>query len=130
MHIVPETQRQLADLAQRFGWRLVVLFGSSAAGAVGRDVDVAVMPSAVPTLFEQGKWVAALEPLFPQRGVDLLLLTEGLSPTARFQVFQRGVCLLEAEEGLFSREQDRAFFLYADAEKFRRVSSEMLDESV
>lgn len=37
-----------------------------------------------------------------------------------------GHCLFEAEAGLFERERDRAFFLYADSEWFRRQQREML----
>jgi len=45
---------------------------------------------------------------------------------ARFEVFRQGRCLFEAEPGLFSREQDRAFFLYADSEPIRRQMREVL----
>jgi len=113
-------------LACRFGWRLGVLFGSVARGAGGRDVDFAVMPVSVPGLFEQGRWVSALETLCTPRPVDVLLLTHHLAPLARFEVFRTGICLFEEREGLFGQEQDRAFFLYADTAKFRRAGQEVL----
>jgi hypothetical protein len=75
---------------------------------------------------EQGGWQARLEALFAPTPVDLLLLHDALSPLTRFEVFRDGKCLYEAEPGLFSAEQDRAFFLYADSEKFRQASREML----
>ncbi len=84
------------------------------------------MPSSAPDLLEEGRWLAALEAVFAPRPVDLLVLTDRLSPLARFEVFRAGVCLFEAQEGLFSREQDRAFFLYADSSRFRRASLEVL----
>ena len=112
----------LETLARRFGWRLVVLFGSEARGGDGRDVDLAVMPVSVPGLFEQGRWVSALEALYTPRPLDLLLLTDHLAPLARFEVFRIGRCLFEEREGLFGQEQDRAFFLYADSAKFRRAA--------
>ncbi len=80
----------------------------------------------MPPLLEQGRWQARLEGLFAPRPVDLLVLSAASSPVVRFEVFRRGHCLFEAEPGLFSREQDRAFFLYADSETFRRQTREVL----
>lgn len=114
-------------LALRWNWRLVVLFGSFARDKAGRDLDLAVLPAGpTPPLLEQGRWQAALEELLLPQPVDLLLLSAASSPIIRFQVFRTGRCLFEAEPGLFSREQDRAFFLYADSEIFRRQMREAL----
>ena len=123
-----DPESAIIQLAHRWNWRLVVLFGSSAArGKAGRDVDLAVLPGGpTPTLLEQGRWQAALEELFEPQPVDLLVLSAASSPIIRFQVFRNGRCLFEAEPGLFSREQDRAFFLYADSEIFRRQMREAL----
>ncbi len=116
----------LADLARRHGWRLVVLFGSAARGEAARDLDLAVLPGARPSLLTQGAWLAALEERLAPWVPDLLLLGDDTSPVARFEVFRQGRCLFEAEPGLFSREQDRAFFLYADSEPIRRQMREVL----
>jgi len=121
-----EQQQALAELARSHRWPLVVLFGSTARACKGRDVDLAVLPSGDVSLMEQGGWQARLETLFAPKPVDLLVLHDALSPLTRFEVFRDGKCLYEAEPGLFSAEQDRAFFLYADSEKFRRASREML----
>jgi predicted nucleotidyltransferase len=116
------------DLARRFRWRLVVLFGSVARDGKGRDLDLAVLPAAMPGLLEEGGWQAELEALCVPWEVDLLLLNPETSPVTRFQVFRDGRCLYEAEAGLFERERDRAFFLYADSEHFRRQQRETLSE--
>ncbi|GAB6039540.1 nucleotidyltransferase family protein [Endothiovibrio diazotrophicus] len=116
----------IAALARRFGWRLVVLFGSTAVEGAGRDVDLAVQPEAVPSLLQQCRWQAELEALFDPVAVDLVVVRDVTNPVTRFEVFRPGRLLYEAEEGLFDREQDRAFFLYADSEKFRRASREIL----
>jgi predicted nucleotidyltransferase len=119
----------VAKLAQRLGWRLVVQFGSSVTSPeTARDVDIAVLPKREAELAERGRWLAALETVLAPRKVDLLVLDETTSPLARFEVFRAGHCLYEAEPDLFSREQDRAFFLYADSEKFRRAAREMLHD--
>lgn len=116
----------IAAVARQFGWRLVVLFGSLARDGEGRDVDLAILPACSVDLMEQGGWQARLENLFDPRPVDLVVLQDALSPLARFEVFRDGECLFEAQPGLFSSEQDRAFFLHADSEKFRRESREIL----
>lgn len=58
--------------------------------------------------------------------MDLLVLSEATLPGTRFGVFRRVRCLFESEPGLFSREQNRAFFLYADSEWIRRQMHEVL----
>ncbi len=116
----------LSDLARRYHWRLLVLFGSAARGEPARDLDLAVLPEAVPPLLGQGAWLAALEHLLAPWPVDLLVLGEATSPVTRFEVFRRGGCIYESEPGLFGREQDRAFFLYADSEPIRRQMREVL----
>ncbi len=116
----------IAPLAHRYGWRLVVLFGSAASGGPARDLDLALLPAVTPGLLEQGAWVAALEAALAPWSVDLLLVGDWTSPVARFEVFRSGHCLFEAEPGLYGREQDRAFFLYADSEPIRRQLREVL----
>ncbi len=110
----------LDALARRYRWRLLVLFGSVARAGDGRDIDLAVLPAAMPSLLEQGRWQADLEQVVAPRPADLLLLSADTSPVTRFEVFRAGRCLFEAEPGLFDAERDRAFFLYADSEWFRR----------
>ncbi len=89
----------------------MVLFGSSARGTRGRDVDLAVIPTRLPDLFEQGAWQAELENLLAPRAVDLVALTDATSPVTRFEVFRTCRHLYEAKPRLFDRETERAFFL-------------------
>ena len=103
----PERHTALRELARRFDWRLVVLFGSLARGGQGRDLDLAVLPAAETTLMEQGDWQARLEDLFSPWPVDLLLLHDALPLLTRFEIFRDGRCLFEVQAGVFSREQDR-----------------------
>jgi predicted nucleotidyltransferase len=124
--IILEKRGAITRLARRFDWHMVFLFGSAAKGSGGQDVDLAVIPRSVPGLLEEGGRRATLEALFVPRHVDLGILNERLSPLVRFEVFYAGTCLFEAQEGLFDREQDRAFFLYADSSGFRRASLEVL----
>ena len=113
----------VASLARERDWQLVVLFGSVAREGEGRDVDLAIQPAVVPDLFTQARWLRELEERVG-RPVDLLLLQEGTSPLARFEVFRDGIPLHEDRDGRFDQEQDRAFFLHADARLFLRHAEE------
>lgn len=113
----------LKPLATHNGWRLVVLFGSVARHGWGRDLDLAVLPKVQPDLLEQGRWWSDLDALVPVLPVDLLLLGPATSPLTRFEVLREGRCLFEDSPGRFDREQDRAFFLYADSQWIRDRTS-------
>jgi predicted nucleotidyltransferase len=113
-------------LAARFGWQLAVLFGSVALGKDGRDIDLAVMPASAPDLLTLGAWQAELEAAAAPKPVNLVMIGPDLSPVTRFEIFRNGRCLFETEPGLFDQERDRAFFLFADSEWFRRQQREAL----
>ncbi|GEM_PF-1964683 len=115
---------RLAAAAGRFGWRLVVVFGSAVSGGRPRDLDLAVQPQGDPDLLTIGRWTRVLEDTLELEPVDLVVLGDSVSPVLRFEVFRNGVCVFEAEPGVFDREQDRAFFLYADSAHFRRQLEE------
>ncbi|MFO8063283.1 MAG: nucleotidyltransferase family protein [Spirochaetota bacterium] len=121
VHRLSDEQRSaVEELAEQYLWQLVVLFGSALSAPAPRDIDIAVLPESEPDLLTLGRWTRRLEAVLGVEPVDLLALTDRLSPITRFQVFRTGVCLFERTPGLFGREQDRAFFLYADTAVFRR----------
>ena len=117
-------RERVASAARRFGWRLVVVFGSAVSGGRPRDLDLAVQPQGDPDLLTIGRWTRVLEDTLELEPVDLVVLGDSVSPVLRFEVFRNGVCVFEAEPGVFDREQDRAFFLYADSAHFRRQLEE------
>ncbi|BAU57598.1 hypothetical protein HH1059_09060 [Halorhodospira halochloris] len=82
----------IEPLARTYEWRLVLLFGSVARSGTGRDLDLAVLPAAVPDLMTQGRWCRRLEEVvgYP---VDLLVIHAGTLPLVRFQALRDGVCL-------------------------------------
>ncbi|MDD5295798.1 MAG: nucleotidyltransferase domain-containing protein [Rhodocyclaceae bacterium] len=119
MELSPAQRSTVEQLARRHGWRLVMLFGSSAFGQ-GRDVDIAVLPASAPDLATETRWQAELADLFAPLPVDLVRLREDMSPLLRFEVICAGRCLYEADEGLHDREYWHAFALHADAAPYRR----------
>ncbi|AGA32211.1 hypothetical protein TVNIR_0509 [Thioalkalivibrio nitratireducens DSM 14787] len=96
-----------------------MLFGSTARQRYGRDIDLAVKPVSVPDLFAQGRWLRELEAVFDPVPVGLLVLTADTAPLVRFEALRDGVCLYQDHDQRFWQEQDRAFFLYADADWLR-----------
>lgn len=122
----PILQTRIKDLAVELGWELVVLFGSTARVGTGRDLDIAVQSRKDIDLLTQGGWQQRLESITTPTPVDLVLITAGLSPLLRFEIFRSGHCLFEQHPGRFEQERDRAFFLYADSEWLRRSAGESL----
>lgn len=120
-----EQHQAIQALARRHGWCLVILFGSTAREGAGRDIDLAVLPKNVPDFMTQARWLRQLEEILPGP-VDLLVLHDGTGPLIRYHVFRDGLCLHEEEPGRFDREQDRAFFLYADSVQFQKHAEEPL----
>lgn len=113
-------------LAEQYDWRLLVLFGSTAKDGHGRDLDLAVLPQAQPGLLEQGRWWSDLDVALRGAPLDLLVIGPATSPLTLFEVMQHGRLVYEETPGLFDREQDRAFFLYADSQWIRDRTREVL----
>ncbi|TQE98549.1 MAG: nucleotidyltransferase domain-containing protein [Spiribacter salinus] len=125
--LTPHQKNQLRDLAQQYGWRLLVLFGSVARGEDGGDVDLGIMPAASPGVMTQARWQRELEAIVDPKPVDMVILYPGTSPLTRFQVLWNGLCLFEARQGVFEHEQNRAFFLQADAQLWEQHQAEVSD---
>jgi predicted nucleotidyltransferase len=118
-----ERTHALHSLARQYDWQLVVLFGSSMRGE-GRDIDIAVLPHRPPRGLELGEWQSALEGALVPKRVDLVVVDELTPHVTRYEIFVRGRPVFEDRPGLFDREYDRAFFVYADSEKFRQALRE------
>lgn len=121
----------IRDLAERYEWHLVVLFGSVAREGTGRDLDLAVLPGVAaerrkgPPLFREARWLRELEDIFHPAAVDLVVLTDGLSPVTRREIFEDGVCLYERRPGLYDEAWSQAFRLYADSAFFRAKAQQI-----
>ena len=125
--LTPHQRNQLHDLAQHHGWRLLVVFGSVARGEEGSDVDFGIMPAESPEVMTQARWQRELEAIVDPKPVDTVVLHPSTSPLTRFQVLWYGECLFEARHRLFEHEQNRAFFLQADAQVWQRGQAEVPD---
>lgn len=64
--------------------------------------------------------------LFTDREVDLVVLSIDTDPVLLFEIFSSGKPLYEDRPGVFDSERLRAYKLYYDTEKLRRLQTEYL----
>ncbi len=109
------------------GIELLVLFGSAARGAVQPDSDVDIA-------LKMNKGIAVskldliynLGQLFDDREIDLVILSINTDPVLLYEIFAHGKPLFEGKSDIFAEERLRAFKLYFDTEKLRRLQAEYL----
>jgi len=117
----------IRDFCLERGVELLVLFGSVAGKTErpGSDVDLAVK-------MKRGRSMAKLEliyhlgALFPDREIDLVVLSTETDPVLLFEIFSSGKLVYEENPGVFDNERLRAYKLYYDTEKLRRLQAEYL----
>ena len=132
------TSEQLQPVAQKFGVRLIVLFGSVVRGRIHEesDIDVAVLTERPLTFNKRLKLWSALSPLFSM-DVDLTVLNHA-EPVLKFQVARHGKVLFEQHPLTWDNWKSYAYRQYWDTEKFRadlgryisRVAEEMRHATV
>ncbi|HBD08093.1 MAG TPA: hypothetical protein DCZ69_07500 [Syntrophobacteraceae bacterium] len=113
------------------GIRLVVLFGSHAHGTAGShsDVDLAVqMQRGAET--DKLQLIFDLEGIFSPHRVDLVILNPLTSPLLLHEVFLQGRPLYEAVTDEFKRGRLRAWKLYQDSARLRRLEKRALEHFV
>jgi len=106
---------------------LLVLFGSQAVGKThgGSDVDVAVKirrgveGSKLDLIFRLGG-------LFKEGEIDLVLITKDTDPLLLSEIFSQGKRLYEERPGIYEEERLRAWKLYLDTEKLRRMQKDYI----
>lgn len=123
MTAIPRPTRDaLAQWAQTPACRLLVLFGSTAAGraTTTSDIDVALEFDTLPEPERRLAIIGELQDLCAPRPVDVVFLHRDTSPVLRMEVFRTGRPLHEAVPGLFVSGAVRALGQYEDAVPFRR----------
>ena len=119
----------LSDFCLDSGIELLVLFGSSASGREhhGSDIDIAVK-------MKTGRSVSKLDLIYNLSGlfndgeIDLVILTVDTDPVLLYEIFSYGKPMYEDRPDLFAEERLRAFKLYFDTEKLRRLQAEYLKQ--
>lgn len=123
-----DIREPLRAWAGESGCRLCVLFGSRAGSGpvVAGDVDVAVQFPELPPPERRLEILGELQDVCGSARADVVFLHERTDPVLRFEVFQGGEPVFEAEPGLFVDGTVRALMLYEDALPFRRLRRERL----
>ena len=112
---VSKAQRhQIKKIAQKFGLKLVVLFGSKAEGRFkeGSDLDIAVLSGGKPTYKLFSRLFSALSKVFKKENIDLRFLNEA-NPLFRFEVIKNGI-LLAGEERFYKDFKIQTIKSYID----------------
>lgn len=104
----------LKTISQRHSLGFVALFGSTALGATGRDVDIAVMPlSPLDDLTDREGLFEELSRALEPAHLDLTLLSNA-SWLLAWQVARDGICLLG--QSAFDRFRELAFWRKVDSQ--------------
>ena len=122
---------RLAEVASAHGVDLVVQFGSTAKGAshAGSDVDVAVLLKRAPASYaEQADLGAAMQPLFPGREIDLVVLNHA-DPLLLKQISDHGV-LVHGAANQWQELRLLAFKRYQDHRRFLEMEREYVGRAV
>jgi len=118
---------KLIKLCQKHRLALVVLFGSQTTGKTHRqsDYDIAVLPDT--EMIDRLRLIFDFGEIFAGE-IDLVVLTKDTDPTLLHEIFFTGKLIYENEQGLFHRQQLRAWHIYQDTEKLRRLQDAYLHQ--
>ena len=123
---------QLTDIAQRFGIKMIIIFGSQASERVraGSDIDVAIWMQHR----AWDNWECELEligelteAITGDGDLDVVFLN-GASPLLLFEVASDGVVLYQVQPTTFAQFQSYAARRYDDSRKFFEQQREYLEE--
>lgn len=122
---------KIAGLCEKEGIDLVVLFGSHARGVERptSDLDLAIQ-------MEKGRsasklhLIHGLEHTFYPHSVDLVVMTPLTAPLLLYEIFSAGKLVYEARPDVFSQAKLRAWKMYLDTAKLRRLEMQFLKNYV
>lgn len=128
MVIDDKTIEAIRQLAERYGLRLMLLFGSAVSGVVhaASDIDIAVMftdrEAAVDRYTELH---GDLQELFPERSVDLALIN-GADPLFLKKIMENCMLLYGGQRDLAELKM-YAFRRYIDHRKYLKMEGEYIE---
>ncbi|OHA23268.1 MAG: hypothetical protein A3G52_00680 [Candidatus Taylorbacteria bacterium RIFCSPLOWO2_12_FULL_43_20] len=131
MIITDDIKQRIADLAQKYGLDLVVLFGSQATGRTHpkSDVDIGYLSDQALDYQKEFAIQEDLFRLFRRTDVELVNLSR-ISPVMKKLVSDEGVVLYEREPGLFARFSMYAFKLFVETKKIRELRYQSLKDFI
>ena len=119
-----EKKQRIAEIAEKYGLSLVVLFGSQATGWIHKqsDIDIAALPEEPDTLSKAAEDIGEA---FGRNDVEVADLSVP-SPYLWRAVARDGILLFEAEPALFSKWRLRAMNLWYDTVPIRERQKQVL----
>ncbi len=126
----PPTKKQLQPIAQKYGLRFIVLFGSVARGRVHEesDIDIGVYTEKPITFNKRSKLWIELSKLF-QAEIDLTMLNHP-DPLLGFRVANEGRILFESKRFAWESWKSYAMRYYWDTAKFRQDAKQRLSRNI
>lgn len=110
---------------------LLVIFGSYSTGKthLSSDVDLAVKCKHGIKVSKL-KLIYNLDDFFDGKSIDLVVLTSDTDPLLLHEIFFKGIPVYESRKGLFEKEKLRAWKLYLDTDKIRKMNERYLKNFV
>ena len=129
--IILVNMEDVAKFSRENNIELLVLFGSCALEKTyaASDVDVAVKPKRGGEVSKLDL-IYKLDDLFDGKNIDLVVLTQDTDPLLLYEIFSKGKLLYEKYSGSFEKEKLRAWKLYIDTEKLRKMQDKYLKDFV
>lgn len=126
------TDNQKKDLiekiAEKYSLKLILLFGSRAAGNnyVGSDFDIAYLSEKELNLEEESHLILALTPIFNSENIDLVNLKNS-QPLLLYAITQNPQILYQKNPFVFYELRAYAFHLYIETQPLFSLQKELLE---
>ena len=122
-------EKNINELVQKYGIKLLYVFGSYAKGSNNKnsDIDIAVLVNDNYKPMYKLNMIGDLTSIFKRDDIDLVILN-GASPVLRHQVIKYGKIIYEEsleEKVIF---EAKVLSVYMDMEPFRRTQMEFINE--
>ena len=122
-------EKNINELVQKYGIKLLYVFGSYAKGSNNKnsDIDIAVLVDDNYKPMYKLYMIGDLTSIFKRDDIDLVILN-GASPVLRHQVIKYGKIIYEEsleEKVIF---EAKVLSVYMDMEPFRRTQMEFINE--
>lgn len=122
-------EKNINELVQKYGIKLLYVFGSYAKGSNNKnsDIDIAVLVDDNYKPMYKLNMIGDLTSIFKRDDIDLVILN-GANPVLRHQVIKYGKIIYEEsleEKVIF---EAKVLSVYMDMEPFRRTQMEFINE--
>lgn len=124
------SQRGLRELCRKYSLELVILYGSRVSGKLHKesDIDIGIVAKSGGIRKRLFDIQADIVALFGDR-CDSVVLNDAETMIV-YQVAVKGIALYESRRGLFADFKTTAITRYQDAQKFRKLERQYLQDVI